>query len=291
MRYLLKALPVSALALALALAPTPSLAFEVPPNDGFITDVAGILKPEEDAALEKTLGEYQKETSNEIAVVILQALDGEPIVDAAVEIGRKWGVGTQEKNNGVLLVISYEDHSIFLATGYGLEGALPDIVAKGIIETDIAPQFRDGKYFEGISAGVETIQKHIAGEYKADRYAAGSTGLSLFPWFLFFVFIIFNWCAAIFAKTKSWWLGGIVGGVLGILYTFFFAFWFSIPILVIIGLVFDYFVSSVRGSSKKWGFTGTGGPWGGGMGGGSGGGGFGGFGGGSFGGGGASGKW
>lgn len=289
MQRLLSALPVSALALALALAPATSFAFEVPPNDGFVTDTAGILKQEEDAQLEQMLGDYQKQTSNEIAVVILQSLNGEPIADAAVAIGRKWGIGTQEKNNGVLLVIAYEDHSIFLATGYGLEGALPDIVAKGIIDTEIAPAFREGNYFEGVTAGVLAIEKHIAGEYTADRYASGTAGGALFPWFLFFVFIIFNWCAAVFAKTKSWWLGGIVGGALGILYTFFFAFWYSIPILVITGLVFDYVVSQST-HSRKWGMGGSGGRWGG-MGGGSGSGGFGGFGGGSFGGGGASGKW
>ncbi len=286
-----RSLSISCLALALALAPATSLAFEVPPNDGFVTDTAGILKPEEDAQLELMLAQYQKETTNEIAVVILQSLAGEPIADAAVAIGRKWGVGTRESNNGVLLVIAYEDHSIFLATGYGLEGALPDIVAKGIIDTEIAPQFRDGNYYEGVTAGVLAIEKHIAGEYKADRYASSGSGGALFPWFLFFVFILFNWCAAVFAKTKSWWLGGVVGGVLGILYTFLFSFWYSIPILVVVGLIFDYIVSQVTGRSRKWGMGGGSGRWGGGLGGGSGSGGFGGFGGGSFGGGGASGKW
>lgn len=285
----MRCIALSSIALILAFAPLTSLAFDVPPNDGFVTDTVGILKPEEKVQLQQMLLEEKQRTSNEIAVVIVPTLGDESIADAAVAIGRAWGVGGKQNNNGILLLIAYEDHKLFIATGYGLEGAVPDIVAKGIIEQEISPHFKNGEYFAGIQAGVLALEKHISGEYKPERYSAQEEGWSLFPFLLFFVFIVFGWCAALFARTKSWWLGGIVGGVLGALYTFLFSFWYSIPILVALGLLFDYLLSrgTIAARSGHGGFFGGGRSGRGGFGGGGGGG----FGGGSFGGGGAGGSW
>ncbi len=260
-------------------------AFDVPVNDGFVTDDAHLLTADQEQTLEQNLQQYSTQTSNEIAVLTVQSLSGADISDVAVQVGRAWGVGTKDKNNGILVLISYEDHEINISTGYGLEGAVPDIVAKGIVEKDMVPPFRDGKYFEGIGTAIDSLKKHIGGEYTADRYTQKDTS-GVIPWIFFFVFIAFNWLAAIFARTKSWWLGGIFGALFGIILTAFYAWWLSIPLLVGIGLLFDYIVS--RGGPGRGGRGGRFGGWGG-MGGGSGG--FGGFGGGSFGGGGASGKW
>jgi len=140
--------------LAVALLPLQTVAFEIPPNDGFVTDAAGILSPEEEQRLESLLSAYQAETTNEIAVVIVETTEGEPLMETAVEIGRLWGVGTKENDNGIILLISYADREMFLATGYGLEGAVPDIVAKGVIEREVTPRFRDGEFAAGIEAGV-----------------------------------------------------------------------------------------------------------------------------------------
>ena len=186
-------------------------AFSVPPNDGFITDTIPILDAQQDMSLEQMLEQYRSETSNEIAVLIIRTLEGEEIADVAVEVGRKWGIGTQENNNGILMLIAYEDRRVFIATGYGLEGAVPDIVAAGIVETDIAPVFRDGDYYGGIRAGVEALQKHIGGEYTAERYSSGSEdggGLGQFLFFLLFIGLDF--LVAIFGRSQSWWLGGVV---------------------------------------------------------------------------------
>lgn len=273
------------------LLPTTVFAFEVPPNDGFITDTVPILDEQQDMSLEQMLDAYQKETSNEIAVLIVRSLEGEEIADMAVEVGRKWGIGTEENDNGILMLIAYEDRRMFIATGYGLEGAVPDNVAAGIVETDIAPLFREGDYSGGIRAGIEALQKHIGGEYTADRYAAGSgDGFGLGQFLFFLLFIGFDFLVAIFGRSKSWWLGGVVGAVIGIVLAILYAWWISIPVLAVLGLLFD-FIASKMWSGKK-GRRGPGiwlGP--GGRGRGGGGGGFGGFSGGSFGGGGGGGKW
>lgn len=271
--------------LVLSVAVPSARAFVPPPNDGYVTDASGILPADGEAALERRLAAYAAETSNQIAILVVRNLGGEDIADAAVEAGRAWGVGTAENDNGIMILLSYEDRQVFIATGYGLEGAVPDIVAKGIVDEDMLPAFRDGDFVSGLDAAVDALEKHIGGEYTADRYAGSDEGA--WPFLVFAGFVFLNFGAAFLGRTKSWWLGGILGGVLGLVLTVMYAWWISIPVLVGLGLVFDYVLS-------KSGYTGRGrGGRGGGFwtGGSSGGGGFGGFGGGSFGGGGAGGRW
>ncbi|MDD5469808.1 MAG: TPM domain-containing protein [Candidatus Peribacteraceae bacterium] len=281
----------------LVLLPVTASALTVPPNDGFVTDEARVLTQEQQQTLEDRLSAYREETSNEIAILVLRSLAGEVIADVAVDVGRKWGIGTSANDNGILILMSYDDREVFIATGYGLEGAVPDIVAKGIVEKDIVPAFRDGRYFEGLQAAVESLIKHIGGEYTADRYAAMATGGPSFPFiaFLFFAFLLVDFLVVLLGRTKSWWLGGVLGAGVGVLLALLYGWWMSIPVLAIIGWTFDYVVSKyfqrsrqAGRRSRRWHSGGFGGGFGGG---GGRGGGFGGFGGGSFGGGGAGGRW
>ncbi len=264
-----------------------ALAFDLPPNDGFVTDAIPILTETQEQTLEEKLQAYEKETSNQIAVLIVHTLSGADIAETGVETMRTWGIGQKNKNNGVLMLVAYDDHMFWTTTGYGLEGALPDIVVKGIFEKDISPSFKDGNYYEGIDAGIDAMKKHIGGEFTADRYAENA-GSNFFVFFLFFLFIIFNVLSAVLAKSRSWWMGGVLGAFFGLIFTIAFSWWLSIPLLIIAGLLFDFIVSKIgprRGGRRGGGFGGFGGM------GGGGGGGFGGFGGGSSGGGGAGGSW
>lgn len=282
---------VTVLLMALLAPASASAEFQIPPNDGLFTDTASLLSAESEREIEVRLQEYQKATSNEIAVVIVTSLNSYPIEDAALEIGRKWGVGSV-KDNGLLMLLSYEDRQIRLEVGYGLEGAVPDIVARGIIDTDITPHFRDGDYAGGILSAIDALEKHIGNEYTAERYAAPA-GSSFSSLGFFLVLIGLQWLLAILGRTKSWWLGGVIGGVGGASLAFLYGWWLAIPVLVPLGLVIDYIISRnyhSRGPTQWWA-GGHWGPGGGGRFGGGGGGGFGGFGGGGFGGGGASGRW
>ncbi len=269
------------------LLPVANAAFVIPPNDGFLTDAAGILSQDQAQKIEQKLKAYRDATSNEIAVVIVRTLDSQPIEDAALTIARSWGVGS-EKNNGLLMLIAYAEREIRIDVGYGLEGAVPDIVVKGIIDTDITPHFRAGDYASGISVAIDSLQKHIGNEYTVDRYHGSQESVFGFYGF-FFLVIALQWLIAILSRTKSWWLGGILGGAGGIVLALLFGWWLTIPVLVPLGLLLDFMVSRnyrSRSNTRWW----AGGGWGPGGGGGRGGG-FGGFGGGSFGGGGASGRW
>jgi len=263
-------------------------AFAPPTNDGFVTDTTGILTLGEEQSLESELTLFRTETSNEIAVLIVPTLNGESIADVAVDVGRTWGVGTRENDNGILLLIAIEDRELFIATGYGLEGAVPDITAKHIIEEEITPSFREGNYAEGIQKGVTALMQSTRGEYTPDSSAPVESSSFEFGIFLFIIAAtILEWLAAILGRTKSWWPGGMVGVVIGIILFLIFTWWFLIPTLAVLGTLFDYLVSrnyKKPGRTSFW----AGGGWGPG---GNSGGSFGGFSGGSFGGGGAGGGW
>ncbi len=265
-----------------------AFAVEVPANDGFITDVAGILNVQQKMSLDQVLQAYKDTTGNEIAIVILPSLNGEVIEDVGLQIGRKWGIGSKGKNNGLLMLIAHGEREIRFDVGYGLEGAVPDIVAKGIIDTDIVPAFRTGDYYGGIVAAVDSLKKHIGDEYTADRYATKEVSSNLSGFLFFMVMILLQVLGAFLGRSKSWWLGGLFGAIGGVALATIFGWWLGIPALVILGLIFDFVVSKNHGKPRRGR-----GMWmgGGGFGGGRGGGGFGGFGGGGFGGGGASGRW
>jgi uncharacterized protein len=235
--------------------------FPEKPNT-LVNDYTNTLSAAQVASLEQKLVAFDDSTSNQIAVVVLKSVGDYDINEYAYQLGRTWGVGGKEKNNGVILLIALGDRKLSIQTGYGLEGALPDIYTKRIIENDIKPFFKEGNYYEGIDAGVNSIISLVKGEYKNDKpkskKGVGGGGSALI--ILIIVIII-----AILLKRGG---GGGGSQVIGGRGASDALFW---------GMLFG----SGRGSS--------GGGFGGGFGGG--GGGFGGFGGGSFGGGGSSGSW
>ena len=219
-----------------------------------VNDYANVLTADQKQALENKLDIFDDSTSNQVAVFIIPTLGDYDISDYSVKLGRAWGVGGKQFNNGVVLLISTGDRQVEIATGYGLEGALPDVTCKEIIDDIITPDFKGNDYYAGINEGTDAIIKATKGEYKApEGYRQGSDGFS-FAKIIFIVIIII-----VFLSIISRGGGGGFGGWLG-------------PALWM-----------MMGSGRSRG--------GGGFGGGSNGGGFGGFGGGSFGGGGASGSW
>ena len=263
-------------------------AFNVPAYDGFVTDYTDVLSSNEKQQLETTLTAYRNVTSNEIAILLVDTLDGEPIADAAVSVGRDWALGRADVNNGILILAAIDDREIFIATGYGLEGAMPDLLAKQIIENEITPHFRNGNYFAGLQAGVTALQSAIEGEYQPTEQSAASS-MDIFQVLFWIAFFILPWLGAVLGRTKSWWLGGVIGAIGGlVLWAMAFTI-FAVPIFAILGLLFDFIVSKNFKTGRRKNPWFVGGGWGPGGGGGSGG--FGGFGGGSFGGGGAGGKW
>jgi uncharacterized protein len=230
-----------------------------------VNDYTNTLSATQKQQLEQKLVAFDDSTSNQVAVVIIKSVGEYDINEYALELGRKWGIGGKSKNNGVILLIALGDRKLSIQTGYGLEGALPDIYTKRIIENDIKPFFKDGDYYSGIEAGTNAIISLVKGEYKNDNPKAKSKGNKGGAGFIVIIIVII---IAIILRRGGGGGGGsqVIGGR---------------------GIAEAILWGSILGGGRDSGGSGFGG----GFGGGSSGGGFGGFGGGSFGGGGSSGSW
>lgn len=233
----------------------------------YVHDYSGWLSAQQKAALEQKLRAYWDSTSTQIVVMIRPDIGDYDKASYAFELGNRWGIGRKDKDNGVVMLIKSEppERGIFIATGYGAEGALPDITAGRIIRNTMAPFFRQNQYYEGINAGLDEIIAALSGEFKqqdGEKVSDWKTILIILFILLVFLIILGSIIYSVSKKGKwithsgsgrnrndpwggggGWWIGG--GG----------------------------------GSSGGWG-GGGGSSWGGGS-----------FGGGSFGGGGAGGDW
>ena len=233
-----------------------------PPNPPrLVNDYVNFLTPDQRATLERKLVDYNDSTSNQITIVVREDIGNTDPGDFATALGRKWGVGGKEFNNGVVILITTGGTAgrrhVFIAPGYGLEKSIPDYTAKQIVDDDLIPYLKQGDYYRALNNAVDAIMKAAAGEYKGTAKSGKGGGPS--PFLIFLVIMII-----IIIISRS---GGGRGGMM-----------------------------SRRGYRRSAGPIwwlpmggGSGGGWS--SGGGGGGGSFGGFGGGSFGGGGAGGSW
>lgn len=261
---------------------------------GYVNDFGHVLSASTVQTLDAELAQFEASTSNQIAVVTVPDMGGDYVENYAVKLYQDWGIGKKDKDNGVLLLLAIQEHKIRIEVGYGLEGALPDSVAQSIINNDLTPNLKAGKFDEGVTAATHDIMAATQNEYVGAGETKSGRGIN-YEAVIFVVFIMLQWIGAVLARSKSWWGGGIVGAVLGLGIWGFFGLLVGwglgiVAGLTLIGLLFDFVVSKAFSTSKA---SGTRPPWwigGGGFGGGRGGG-FGGFGGGSSGGGGASGSW
>jgi uncharacterized protein len=136
---------------------------EAPNPPRLVVDFTGTLTADQRDALERKLVAYDDTTSNQVAVVIVATTGDYDISDFSFALGRKWGIGNKEKNNGVLLLIAKDDRKVFIAPGYGLEGAIPDITAKQIVDNIILPNFKGSDFYGGIDQGTDAIISAAAG--------------------------------------------------------------------------------------------------------------------------------
>lgn len=132
-----------------------------------VNDHAKALTPQQTEALEQKLVQYDKSTSNQIAIILVDKLDGYSIEDAAIELGRNWGVGNKEFNNGVVILAAITDRKVTIRPGYGLEGAVTDLTARSIIDNRIKPNFKNKDYYRGLDEAVDDIIKAAEGRYSA----------------------------------------------------------------------------------------------------------------------------
>ncbi|WP_323589461.1 TPM domain-containing protein [Aliarcobacter butzleri] len=138
-----------------------------PKLEGRVIDEANLLSPEVKKDINNILKNEENKSSNQIVVVILNSLNGYSIEEFSYQLGRFWGIGQKDKNNGVLLVVSMKEREIRIEVGYGLEGALTDKISHEIINYTIKPNFKASQYELGILKAVNEIIKATQGEYVA----------------------------------------------------------------------------------------------------------------------------
>ena len=237
---------------------------DAPNPPRLVNDFAGIFSDSQVRELEDSLDYFARKTSNQIAVVTMSDLGGMEPSQMAYEIGEGWGVGGKDYRNGVVILVKPKNDTrgqVFIATGYGLEGALPDATCKRIVERCMIPHFKHGDYYGGVVEALSVIKPIAAGEYSKEQFEEGDDELTAIIAIMFLIFLGFIIFVAIFGKN-----GGSNSGTMGSGGVFFGPTVFT----------------SGGGRHHSGSFGGGSGGFGGG---------FGGFGGGSFGGGGAGGSW
>jgi len=177
-------------ALAFTLVAGPALAEPTFPElTGRVVDNADLLPADVEADLVAKLEALEQQSTDQLVVVTLPSLDGNAIEDYGYQLGRHWGIGQKDKNNGVLLIVAPNERKVRIEVGYGLEGVLPDAVSKLIIETSILPRFKAGDFAGGIVRGAEDIVSVLTGDSAEWQQRALQRGESEDPTVI--VFIVF----------------------------------------------------------------------------------------------------
>jgi uncharacterized protein len=189
---------------------------EFPQLTGRVVDNAGLLSPQSETTLTTLLDEHEKATTNQVVVVTLENLQGYTIEDFGYQLGREWGIGQAERDNGALLLVAKEERKVRIEVGYGLEGALTDALSSDIIQRVILPRFKRGQFDEGILEGSRAILQAIAGEYAAQpRRAARDSGEVPFPLVLLFLAFIFFFIGPSMRGGRRGGIGQIAGPLAG----------------------------------------------------------------------------
>ena len=268
----------------------------VPALQARVMDQTGTLTPQSTAALESKLAAFEQSKGTQIVVLMVASTAPEDIADYTQRVGDAWKIGRRDVGDGVLFVIAKDDRRLRIAPAKTLEGAIPDLMAKRIIDQAVTPAFRRGDFAGGIDAGVDHILGLVSGEglplpeATRDGFGDGLSGSDLLIFMIFAVPIVSTVLRGMFGNKLGTVLGGAGAGALGWMLTH--VLWIAIGAGVLAMLVALFMQLSP--SLPRSGRGGGRGPWSGGGGGGwssGGGGGFGSGGGGNFGGGGASGGW
>lgn len=269
-------------------APLAAAQIPVPPLTARVTDLTGTLSADQRAALEQKLAALEARKGSQVAVLWVATTQPETVEQYAVRVFEQWKLGRKGVDDGVLLVVAKNDRKLRIEVGYGLEGALPDAIAKRIIEEEIVPAFKQGNFYGGVDAGTDRIIKLIEGESmppprRAPAPGSGWSGESFLIGFVI-VAMLSQLLHSLLGRVAGAGVVGIAVGILGYVLAGLAVAIMIGAIAFVLSLVVGAAGRSGRGLSSGSGWSSGGGGWSTGGGGFSGGGG-------SSGGGGASGSW
>jgi uncharacterized protein len=183
----------------------PAAAQTYPALSGRVVDAANLLSPEQEAALTQKLEALQQASTRQLVVATIPDLQGREIEEYGVGLGRAWGIGQSQANNGIILIVAPSERKVRIEVGYGLEGIMTDALSSQIINRDILPSFRDNDYPGGIIAGTDAIIAQLqappeaaeqnlrqAAEAQQHRHRGGRSFAPLIGWGIVLLFVLFS---------------------------------------------------------------------------------------------------
>ncbi|HJL43110.1 MAG TPA: TPM domain-containing protein, partial [Myxococcales bacterium LLY-WYZ-16_1] len=194
----------------------------IPPLSARVTDQANLLSQSEAQRLEALLGAYESQTGHQFALLTVPSLEGWPIEEYAIRVAEAWKLGDEKRDDGLIFVVAKQERKTRIEVGYGLEGAIPDVLAFRILDRVVRPAFRKGQYAAGIEAAFAHLMRAAEGEAvalpKADRHSERRRSR---PWSalllpaLLAVFFLGSIGTAVMGFALGTMYFGLVGGLLG----------------------------------------------------------------------------
>jgi uncharacterized protein len=175
-----------------------------------INDYANLIPNDQEKILENKLRAYNDSSSTQISIVVISSTGAYDVGDYTLKLAQdsRWKVGQAGKNNGIIILIAKDDHTAFIATGYGMEATVTDAMAKRIIEENIIPNFRNYQYYQGLDEATNIIIQLAKGEYQSDGQSTKSNGLSGKLIFYLIIFIVMIVLASRKRGRRSYYGGG-----------------------------------------------------------------------------------
>ena len=219
---------------------------QIPALQSAVTDLTSTLQPDELAALNQKLTQFVQQSGSQIAVLILPGTQPEDIAQFGIRLAEAWKIGRDKQDDGVILIVAKQERKMRIEVGYGLEGAIPDVVAKRIIREQLAPAFKQGQFYAGLNQATDTLMTLIQGEHlpapdksaQADQHGHWTSWLPM----LMFAAIVLG---AILKSMFGAFPGSVLtGGALGLL-----AGWLGATVLImaLVALVSCIFVLAMGG--------------------------------------------
>jgi uncharacterized protein len=194
---------------------------QIPPLQSAVTDLTQTLSAEEQTVLNQKLSQFSQQAGSQVAVLLLPSTQPEDIAQFGIRLAEAWKVGRAKEDDGVIIIVAKNDRKMRIEVGYGLEGAIPDAIAKRIISEQISPAFKQGQFYQGLNLATDSLIKLIQGEQlpaptKQSRQAHADDWMSMLPILMFAAIIggaILKGMLGDFPGSLV--TGGLLGGLAG----------------------------------------------------------------------------
>ncbi|MGZ3605865.1 MAG: TPM domain-containing protein [Thermodesulfobacteriota bacterium] len=195
--------------LLLCCLPIVAHSLDVPRLQGYVNDYAGMISPSAKSKIEQGLKAFEQSDSTQLVILTIPSLEGENIEEFSIKVAEAWKIGQQQKDNGILLIVSKQERKIRIEVGRGLEGRLTDLMAGRIIDQVIKPRFKQGDFDAGFVAGASALISATRGEFKVEQRPIQRKQKGFPP---FLTFLLFLGVFVLILGSLSRIVGGIAGG-------------------------------------------------------------------------------